>query len=132
MTIDTKSMQGFVTYMQGRAVGNSAKFHVEEKGGCLVMDLVEDNGITISISFLDEERVLFIYENEGAYLAKTVDTMGGFITAMIEFTQKNDGHFRDIIEHIDENPIGYKPYTVYYKTVETAGISPIQQAKEGV
>ena len=131
MTIDTKSMQGFVTYMQGRAVGNSTKFHVEEKGGCLVMDLVEDNGITISISFLDEERVLFIYENEGAYLAKTVDTMGGFITAMIEFTQKNDGHFRDIIEHIDENPIGYKPYTVYYKTVETAGISPIQQAKEG-
>ena len=132
MTIDTKSMQGFVTYMQGRAVGNSTKFHVEEKGGCLVMDLVEDNGITISISFLDEERVLFIYENEDAYLAKTVDTMGGFITAMIEFTQKNDGHFRDIIEHIDENPIGYKPYTVYYKTVETAGISLIQQAKEGV
>ena len=131
MTIDTKSMQGFVTYMQGRAVGNSTKFHVEEKGGCLVMDLIEDNGITISISFLDEERVLFIYENETAYLAKTVDTMGGFISAMIEFTQKNDEHFRDIIEHIDDNPITYKPYTVYYKTVETTGLSVSQMVKEG-
>ena len=132
MKISTESMQGFVSYMQGRAIGSNAKFHVEEKTGSLVMDLTEDNGLAISIAFLDEEKVIFMYETEDAYLTKEVNTIGGFISAMIEFTQKPSEHFNEIIEHIDENPITYKPYTIYYKTVETMGANLFKYAKEGV
>lgn len=132
MKIDTKSMQGFVTYMQGRAIGGNAKFHVEEKTGSVVMDLCEDNGLSISIAFIDEEKVIFMYETEDAYLTKEVNSIGGFISAMIEFTQKPASHFTEIIEHIDENPITYKPYVIYYKTVETMGDNLLKYAKEGV
>lgn len=132
MKISTESMQGFVSYMQGRAIGGNVKFHVEEKTGSLVMDLCEDNGLSISIAFLDEEKVIFMYETEDAYLTKEVNSIGGFISAMIEFTQKPSDHFDEIIEHIDENPITYKPYTIYYKTVETMGANLLKYAKEGV
>lgn len=132
MKIDTKSMQGFVTYMQGRAVGGNARFYVEEKTGSVVMDLCEDNGLSISIAFIDEEKVIFMYETEDAYLTKEVNSVGGFISAMIEFTQKPASHFMEIIEHIDENPITYKPYVIYYKTVETMGDNLLKYAKEGV
>lgn len=132
MKIDTKSMQGFVTYMQGRAVGSNARFHVEEKTGSVVMDLCEDNGLSISIAFIDEEKVIFMYETEDAYLTKEINSIGGFISAMIEFTQKPASHFTEIIEHIDENPITYKPYVIYYKTVETMGDNLLKYAKEGV
>ena len=131
MKIDTKSMQGFVTYMQGRAVGGNAKFHVEEKTGSVVMDLCEDNGLSISIAFIDDEKVIFMYETEDAYPTKEVNSVG-FISAMIEFTQKPASHFTEIIEHIDENPITYKPYVIYYKTVETMGDNLLKYAKEGV
>ena len=132
MKIDTKSMQGFVTYMQGRAVGGNTRFHVEEKTSSVVMDLCEDNGLSISIAFIDEEKVIFMYETEDAYLTKEVNSVGGFISAMIEFTQKPASHFMEIIEHIDENPITYKPYVIYYKTVETMGDNLLKYAKEGV
>ena len=132
MKIDTKSMQGFVTYMQGRAVGGNARFHVEEKTGSVVMDISEDNGLSISIAFIDDEKVIFIYETEDAYLTKEVNSVGGFISAMIEFTQKPASHFTEIIEHIDENPITYKLYVIYYKTVETMGDNLLKYAKEGV
>lgn len=118
MEINTKSMIGYTTYMQGRMPSMDMMFSVTDRG-LLSMSKHVNEGDVVKIIFIDDDYVEFEYATPRWSIKKIVDRGATFNGAMIEFLTHGREHFLQVREDINKCPSMMNQYRFVNKPSNT-------------